>query len=219
MVQLILTVRDTRRGPGQHESAPPATSHQARSPSPSVTNRAPFTPADPAGRQRLRAQSANLSALRRCSSPQPCYLVLICAGQSGLRVSGSGHLVITDLVQTNRNGAIGNDEYPGQGPHESPLTESNRRPSPYHRQPASPCDGRRAVELPRRGLGLAVASCGKHSLAGFCPPICPQVIFGVRAGGDGFQARLRISTLLSTGGRSMGVSRWERFYRPPTEPQ
>jgi hypothetical protein len=32
VVQLILTVRDTRRRPGQHESGPPATRHEARHP-------------------------------------------------------------------------------------------------------------------------------------------------------------------------------------------
>ena len=56
----------------------------------------------------------------------------------------------------------------------SPLTESNRRPSPYHRQPAGPCNRRRSSEQARHWLTRAVASYGERSLAGFCPPICPQ---------------------------------------------
>ena len=56
----------------------------------------------------------------------------------------------------------------------SPLTESNRRPSPYHRQPAGPCNRRRSSGQARHWLTRADASYGERSLAGFCPPICPQ---------------------------------------------
>ena len=41
VLQLILTVRDTRRRPGQHESAPPATRHEARHPASPIGRRLP----------------------------------------------------------------------------------------------------------------------------------------------------------------------------------
>jgi hypothetical protein len=56
----------------------------------------------------------------------------------------------------------------------SPLTESNRRPSPYHGLPGSPCNRRIAPEQASRWLTLAAASRGKPSLAAFCPPKCPR---------------------------------------------
>jgi hypothetical protein len=56
---------------------------------------------------------------------------------------------------------------------QSPLTESNRRPSPYHRQPVRPRNRRRGSEQARRWLTHAVTSYGERSLAGFCPPNLP----------------------------------------------
>src|SRR5215467_1332614 len=68
----------------------------------------------------------------------------------------------------------------------SPLTESNRRPSPYHRQTARPCNGRRSVELRGHGLRRADTSYGGRSLAGFCPPdLPPKMVFQVRSAGLG----------------------------------
>ena len=56
---------------------------------------------------------------------------------------------------------------------QSPLTESNRRPSPYHRQPALPCNCGRRFEQAIRWLTRAAASRDEQSLAGFCPQIPP----------------------------------------------
>src|ERR1022692_3819527 len=55
----------------------------------------------------------------------------------------------------------------------SPLTESNRRPSPYHRSPAGPCKRRVAPEQSGRWLALAATGHDKPLLAPFCPPKCP----------------------------------------------
>jgi hypothetical protein len=66
----------------------------------------------------------------------------------------------------------------------SPLTESNRRPSPYHRQPASPCNGRSGLELAIRWLTRAVTSHGERSLAGFCPRTAPH-LEPLNCGGQG----------------------------------
>ena len=48
------------------------------------------------------------------------------------------HLLMTDLVRLTGYLASGFGESPGQGLYESPLTESNRRPSPYHGESATP---------------------------------------------------------------------------------
>src|ERR1700729_1637789 len=56
----------------------------------------------------------------------------------------------------------------------SPLTESNRRPSPYHGPPDGPCKRRRGSEQAERELTLAETSPDQPALAAFCPPKCPH---------------------------------------------
>jgi hypothetical protein len=68
-------------GGSPHRSAPPDTRRETRHPA-SPTG-AVYASRGPAGRQRPRAQLANLYVLRRCSCPQPRCPVLICAGEPG----------------------------------------------------------------------------------------------------------------------------------------
>jgi hypothetical protein len=56
----------------------------------------------------------------------------------------------------------------------SPLTESNRRPSPYHPKPASPPERRTGTEQPERQLTATLASSCAHRAAAFCPLNCPR---------------------------------------------
>jgi hypothetical protein len=57
---------------------------------------------------------------------------------------------------------------------QSPLTESNRRPSPYHGPPDGPCKRRGGFEQAERWLTLAETSPGQPLQAAFCPPKCPR---------------------------------------------
>src|SRR6266702_4522323 len=101
-----------------------------------------------------------------------------------------------------------------------PPTESNRRPSPYHRQPGSPCNGHSGLERPRRWLRRAVASHDKHSLAGFCPPICPhrdlQTLTAVatRTVGTSSYHRAMMGAWPYGSCRSPSPLRWRRPSRP-----
>ena len=57
----------------------------------------------------------------------------VAARQSAGSYGQLEHLSITDLVHSTGRPTSRVGECPGQGLYESPLTESNRRPSPYHR--------------------------------------------------------------------------------------
>jgi hypothetical protein len=57
------------------------------------------------------------------------------------------------------------------------FTESIRRSSPYHGPPGSSCNRHIGPEQARYWLALAATGHGKPSLAAFCPPKCPRMIF------------------------------------------
>jgi len=56
----------------------------------------------------------------------------------------------------------------------SPLTESNRRPSPYHGPPVGPCRRRIGPHQGGHQLPRAQASTREPALAAFCPLNCPR---------------------------------------------
>ncbi len=57
------------------------------------------------------------------------------------------------------------------------LTESDRRPSPYHPKPVSPPDRRTGPEQPERYLTATFTNVRKHPLAAICPWV--DLDFGV----------------------------------------
>ena len=78
----------------------------------------------------------------------------------------------------------------------SPLTESNRRPSPYHGPPDGPCKRRRGSEQAGRWLTLAETSPEQPPRAAFCPPNAPLNDLHPKAAWTGLE-RLSTHSILS----------------------
>jgi len=89
----------------------------------------------------------------------------------------------------------------------SPLTESNRRPSPYHGPPAGLCNRRRGFEQAERWLTLAEASADQPSLAALAPQNAPRDDLHLTQTGQASGVREHMIADPQSAGTPPGISR------------
>jgi hypothetical protein len=114
------------------------------------------------------AERANLSALQRCSSRAAHRQSAVLAAQRHLPRRLTYTISVPGIaVQPRPPGSQRNGIRPGHTPRRSPLTESNRRPSPYHIQPGRPWNRYTALTSPNaishKQLPARASSRWRHS--------------------------------------------------------